>query len=69
MVLTKLFKANRQDVETMTDAEVAASIKEAFSNIDKKAVFKEAKNLFTSMRKDGSLNEVGKDVDISDEDI
>ena len=68
MVLTHLFKAKRQDVEAMSDAEVAAAIKEAFASIDKKAVFNEAKNLFTSMRKDGSLNEVGKDVDISDEE-
>lgn len=43
-------------------------IKDAFSSIDKKAVFQEAKNLFTSMRKDGSLNDVGGGVDISDEE-
>lgn len=68
MVLTHLFKAKRQDVEEMSDVEMAAAIKDAFASIDKKAVFNEAKNLFTSMRKDGSLNDVGKDVDISDEE-
>ena len=68
MVLTRLFKAKRQDVDEMSDAEITASIKDAFASIDKKAIFKEAKDLFTSMRKDGSLNEVGKDVDISDDD-
>lgn len=69
VVLTRLFKAKRQDgVEEMSDAEVVASIKAAFASIDKKAVFKEAKDLFTSMQKDGTLNEVGKDVDISDDD-
>ena len=45
-----------------------AAIKDAFGSIDKKAVFQEAKNLFTSMRKDGSLNDVGGGVDISDEE-
>ena len=64
----KEFKAKRQDVDEMSDAEITASIKDAFASIDKKAIFKEAKDLFTSMRKDGSLNEVGKDIDISDDD-
>ncbi len=68
IVLTRVFKTTRQDVDEMSDEDVSAAIKDAFGSIDKKAVFQEAKNLFTSMRKDGSLNDVGGGVDISDEE-
>ena len=67
MVLTRLFKTQRQDVENMSDEELVKSVKEAFANIDAKAIFKEAKDLFTTMRKDGTLNEVSEGVDISDD--
>lgn len=68
MVLTRIFQSKRQDVNEMSDAEVASTIKDAFASIDKKALFNEAKDLFNSMRKDGSLHDVGKDVDISDDE-
>lgn len=67
MVLTRIFKTKRRDVEEMSDEELAATMKAAFSSVDKKAVFKEAKDLFTAMRKDGTLNEVSAGVDISDD--
>ena len=67
MVLTRLFKTQRQDVENMSDEELVKSVKEAFANIDAKTIFKEAKDLFTTMRKDGTLNEVSEGVDISDD--
>ena len=67
MVLTRLFKTQRQDVENMSDEELVKSVKAAFANIDAKAIFKEAKDLFTTMRKDGTLNEVSEGVDISDD--
>ena len=67
MVLTRLFKTQRQDVENMSDEELVKSVKEAFANIDAKVIFKEAKDLFTTMRKDGTLNEVSEGVDISDD--
>lgn len=68
MVLTRLFKTGRQDVEDMSDEELTASMKAAFASIDVKAIFKEAKNIFTDMRKDGSLNRASEGVDISDEE-
>lgn len=67
MVLTRLFKTQRQDIENMSDEELVKSVKAAFTNIDTKAIFKEATDLFTAMRKDGTLNEVSEGVDISDD--
>lgn len=68
MVLTRLFKTGRQDVEDMSNEELVASMKAAFANIDLKIVFKEAKNIFMDMKKDGSINQIGENVDISDEE-
>ena len=48
----------------MSNDEWIASLKESISNIDKKAVFKEAKDFFMGMKRDGSLNNVGESVDI-----
>ena len=67
-VLTRLFKVRRQDAENMSAEEWKAYIKDAFASIDKKAVIKEAKNLFTDMRNDGTLDDMGKGVDINPED-
>ena len=67
-VLTKIFQAKRTDIEEMSNEEWVNSIKMAFSSIDKKAVLNEAKNLFMQMRKDGSLDEAGKNIDISTEE-
>lgn len=63
--LTQLFKVKRSDVENMSNDEWIASLKESISNIDKKAVFKEAKDFFMGMKRDGSLNNVGESVDIN----
>lgn len=68
MVLTRLFKTGRQDVEDMSNEELVASMKAAFANIDLKVVFKEAKNIFMDMKKDGSINQIGENVDISYEE-
>ena len=67
--LTALFKVQRQDAENMSVEEWKIYIKDAFASIDKKAVIREAKSLFTEMRNNGSLDEVGNSVDIDpDED-
>ena len=36
---------------------------------NKKGIFKEVKNTFVQMREDGSLDEAGKNIDISDDEI
>lgn len=67
--LTRLFKVKRTDIEDMSDEEWKASVKAAVGSINMKSILKEAKDIFMEMRKDGSLDQVGKDVDISmDED-
>lgn len=66
--LTRLFKVTRHDVQSMTNEDWVDSIKQSLSSIDKKAALKEAKEIFTSMRKDGSLDRVGKDIDVSMEE-
>lgn len=69
-VLTGLFKVKRTDVENLSAEEWSEAIRSTISNIDKKAVLKEAKNLFMEMKKDGSLDKAGQTVDISmEEDI
>ena len=50
-----------------SEEELVKSVKAAFADIDAKIIFKEAKKLFTTMRKDGTLNEVSEGVDISDD--
>lgn len=64
-VLTRLFQVKRNDIQDMSNEEWVEAIKTSMADIDKKALMKEAKNLFTQMRKDGSLDEAGKNVDIS----
>lgn len=44
------------------------SIKESIKRMDKKALFREAKNVFMDMRKSGDLEQTGKTVDIRPED-
>lgn len=66
-VLTRLFQVKRNDIEDMSNEEWIAAIKASIAGMDKKAIMKEAKNLFMEMRKDGSLDEAGKTVDISDD--
>lgn len=67
-VLTELFKVKRLDAENMTIEEWKEHIKDAFTVLDKKAVIKEAKGIFNDMKKDGSLDEMGKDVNINPEE-
>ena len=67
-VLTELFKVKRLDAENMTIEEWKEHIKDAFTVLDKKAVIKEAKGIFKDMQKDGSLDEMGKDVNINPEE-
>lgn len=66
--LTRLFKVRRTDVENLSDEEWKAQVKEAVSGINMKTVINEAKNIFMDMRKNGTLDEIGKDVDIDPED-
>ena len=66
--LTKMFRVMRNDVENAGDEEWIASIKESIRKMDKKALFREAKNVFMDMRKSGDLEQTGKAVDISPED-
>lgn len=68
MVLTRLFKTGRNDVENMSDEELIDTVKSAMASIDMKMIFKEAKNIFMDMRRDGSLEQMGAEADISDEE-
>lgn len=68
LVLTRLFKTGRNDVENMSDEELINTVKSAMASIDMKVIFKEAKNIFMDMRRDGSLEQMGAEVDISDEE-
>ena len=67
-VLTRLFQVKRTDISDLSNEEWVASIKAAISSIDKKALLKEAKKLFSEMRSDGSLDRAKDTVDISDEE-
>ena len=67
-VLTRLFKVQRQDVDDMTSEEWKESVKDAVSNINVKAIFKEAKDLFMNLRRSGRLNTMGKDLDLDPSD-
>ena len=68
LMLTKLFKTQRRDSLEFSDDAWKDAFKSALNDVDKKEVIKEAKNLFTHMRKDGSLDEMGKDVEFEKED-
>lgn len=63
--ITRLFKVRRTDIENISDEEWKASVKAAVASINMKSIIKEAKDLFMEMRKNGSLDQMGKDVDIS----
>ena len=66
--ITRLFKVKRTDIENISDEEWKASVKAAVASINMKSIIKEAKDLFMEMRKNGSLDQMGKDVDISMEE-
>ena len=66
--LTKMFRVMRNDIEDVDYEEWIASIKESIKRMDKKALFREAKNVFMDMRKSGDLEQTGKTVDIRPED-
>ena len=63
-----MFRVMRNDIEDVDDEEWIASIKESIKRMDKKALFREAKNVFMDMRKSGDLEQTGKTVDIRPED-
>ena len=67
-ILTRLFRVRRKDIEDMSNEEWIASIKKEIAGIDKKALIKEAKNVFMEMKSNGSMEQAAKTVDISDED-
>ena len=68
-MLTKIFKTQRKDDLEFDDAAWKDYFKSAIKELDKKAIIKEAKELFTNMKNDGTLDEFGRDVEIeSDED-
>ena len=67
VMLTKLFKTQRKDTLEFSDDAWKDAFKSALSEIDKKEVIKDAKALFMDMKKDGSLEEMGKDVEFEQE--
>ena len=72
-LLTELFNERRKDIniDDMTEDEIKEYVKKEVlkASRDKKGIFKEVKNTFVQMREDGSLDEAGKNIDISDDEI
>lgn len=66
--LIKMFHVKRSDVENADEDEWIASIKDSVKNMDKKALFREAKGVFMDMRQSGDLDRKGSSVDITPED-
>ena len=53
--------------EEINEEEMHKAVKDLVKKENLRKVFKEAKDTFKTMRKDGSLNDVGKDIDIHPE--
>lgn len=68
IMLTKLFKTERKDSLEFDNDAWKESFKSALKEVDKKAIIKEAKDLFMNMKNSGTLEEVGKDVVFESED-
>lgn len=68
IMLTKLFKTERTDNLEFDDNAWKESFKSALKDVDKKAIIKEAKDLFMNMRNNGTLEDAGKDVVFESED-
>ena len=72
-LLTELFNERRKDIniDDMTEDEIKEYVKKEVlkASRNKKGIFKEVKNTFVQMREDGSLDEAGKNIDISDDEI
>lgn len=61
--LTEIFRAGKSPDE-MTSEQMKAQFSNAAKSVNVKSAFSEAKSAFNKMKKDGSLNEKGKDIDI-----
>lgn len=66
--LTSVFKAGNSDFENISADALKENAKAAANDINTKDIIKEAKSAFKDMKKDGSLNDAGESVDISQED-
>lgn len=66
--LTSLFKAGNSDFENISADILKENMNAAANDIDAKDIIKEAKSTYKDMQKDGSLNDAGESVDISQED-
>lgn len=61
--LTEIFKAGKNP-EQMTGEQMKKQFSDAAKTVNVRSAFSEAKSAFNEMKKDGSLNEKGKKVDI-----
>ena len=61
--LTEIFKAGINP-EQMTSEQMKRQFSDAAKTVNVKSAFSEAKSAFNEMKKDGSLNEKGKNIDI-----
>lgn len=66
--LTRLFHISRNDLTDMTDEELMKSVKASAKGVNMKELFREAKNIFMSLKSSGELDQIGKSVDIDPED-
>ena len=66
--LTRLFKVKREDINDISNEEWLENVKDAFENINVKKVIKEAASLFSDLHESGRLEQMGKDVDLTDDD-
>ncbi len=65
--LTRLFKVRREDINDISNEEWAENVKEAIENINMKKITKEAISLFSDLHESGRLEQLGRNVDISDD--
>ena len=61
--LTEIFKAGKNPAQ-MTGEQMKKQFSAAAKTVNVKSAFSEAKSAFNEMKKDGSLNEKGKNIDI-----
>ena len=64
---TRLFKVRRKDINDISNEEWVENVKEAIENINMKKIAKEAISLFSDLHESGRLEQLGRDVDISDD--
>jgi len=64
---TRLFQVRRKDINDISNEEWAENVKETIENINLKKIAKEAISLFSDLHESGRLEQMGRDVDISDD--